>query len=247
MAARRVGTLRPEDRTAFVSTARRLGLDPYEFGALVHQESGFNPNIWGGAGGKYYGLIQFGGPERKEAGLDPNKIGKYTIAEQLPSVEKWLLGRGYKPGAGIERAYATILGGNPNVNLNAKDSFGTSVAGSVPRFRRGGDLYQRAQSTLGDLETLPSATVPTAPQQQPQQKPQDVQVVRNIFLGGLPYQGDATNPYSKLFLDDYTRRITEGRLNIQDLLGMAKQESMAERVGRILSHKPNYLDDPYQV
>lgn len=150
MATGRIGTLRPEDRQAVFSTAERLRLNPYEFGALIHQESGFRPNVYGGAGGNYYGLIQFGGPERAKY-LDPGKLGKYTIAEQLPAVERFLLDRGFQPGKmGIDRAYATILGGNPNVSLTSKDSFGTSVASSLPRFKPGGSLYQEAQKTLGD-------------------------------------------------------------------------------------------------
>jgi hypothetical protein len=158
MATGRIGTLKPEDRAAVFQTAQRLGLDPYEFGALIHQESGFRPNIYGGAGGNYYGLIQFGGPERAKY-LNPQKLGSYTIAEQLPAVEKFLVDRGFKPGQmGIDRAYATILGGNPNVSLTAKDSFGTSVASSLPGFRRGGSLYKEAQTTLGDPLT-PSSVV----------------------------------------------------------------------------------------
>jgi hypothetical protein len=54
---------------------------------------------------------------------------------------------------GIERAYATVLGGNPNVSLEAKDSFGTSVAGAAKRFKQGGDLYENARRVLGDIPT----------------------------------------------------------------------------------------------
>ena len=145
------GTLSAKDRAAFLQTSRNLGLDPYEFGALIHQESGFNPNIVGGEGGNYYGLIQFGKPERSEAGLDPNKIGNYTIAEQLPHVEKWLRGRGFKTGMGIDQAYSTILAGNPHASMDLKDSFGTSVRGSVPKFLEGGALNEAARKTLGDV------------------------------------------------------------------------------------------------
>ena len=154
--ANRIGTLRPEDRAAVYETAKRLQIDPYELGAVIHKESGFNPNVWGGAGGKYYGLIQFGTPERREARLDPKRIGSYTIREQLPNVERWLAGRGYRPGMGVQKLYATILGGNPNANIYAKDAFGTSVANAVSSFRPGGALYKRAQGTLGDA---PEGTV----------------------------------------------------------------------------------------
>jgi len=154
--ANRIGTLRPEDRAAVYETAKRLQIDPYELGAVIHKESGFNPNVWGGEGGKYYGLIQFGTPERREARLDPKRIGSYTIREQLPNVERWLAGRGYRPGMGVQKLYATILGGNPNANIYAKDAFGTSVANAVSSFRPGGALYKRAQGTLGDA---PEGTV----------------------------------------------------------------------------------------
>ena len=89
MTTPRIGTLKPGDRQAVFASAKRLGLDPYEFGALIHQESGFRPNVYGGAGGNYYGLIQFGGPERAKY-LDKSKLGNYTIAEQMPAVEQFL-------------------------------------------------------------------------------------------------------------------------------------------------------------
>ncbi len=141
-----------QDRKAIVRTAQQLGVTPNELGAVLHRESGINPNIWGGANGRYYGAIQFGGPERKEAGLDPNKIGNYTLAEQMPHVQRWLGGRGYKSGMGVDRLYNTILGGNPNANMNKRDSFGNSVNSSLSRFRPGGSDYDAAQKKLGDLQ-----------------------------------------------------------------------------------------------
>lgn len=153
MSTPRIGILPAADRQAIFDAAKRLKLNPYELGAFLSLESGPNmdPNIWGGAGGNYYGMIQFGRNEQKQY-LDPNKIGKYTRAEQMPKAVQFLLDRGFKPGQmGIDRAYATVLGGNPNVSLTSKDSFGTSVAGALPRFRPGGDLYKNAQRVLGDM------------------------------------------------------------------------------------------------
>jgi len=162
MSTPRIGTLPSADRMAIFDAARRLKLDPYEFGGFLSLESGpnMNPNIWGGANDDYYGMIQFGRAERKKY-LDPSKIGKYTRAEQAPQIVQFLLDRGFKPGEmKIDRAYATVLGGNPNVSLNAKDSFGTSVAGALPRFRKGGDLYENARRVLGDIPN-PAAPTPT--------------------------------------------------------------------------------------
>ncbi len=158
----RIGILPAADRQAIFNAAQQLQLDPYEFGGLLSLESGANmdPNIWGGGGGKYYGMIQFGPSERARY-LDPSRVGKYTRAEQIPKAVQFLLDRGYKPGMGIEKAYATILGGNPGVSLQAKDSFGTSVAGAVPRFRSGGDLYRNAQRVLGDPLSGAAASSPS--------------------------------------------------------------------------------------
>ena len=191
MAPTRIGTLSPTDRQAVFSTASRLGLDPYELGALFHQESGFRPNVWGGAGGQYRGLIQFGPGARQEVGLPAKGM---TIAEQLPYVESYFKQRGYQPGTGIAKAYATVLGGNPNVSLNAKDAFGTSVASALPRMQKGGALYKMAQATLGD---------PLTPQgqQQPQQQsaPPSPQAgnVYNFYVSG---QSQDNNDFLRSFI-----------------------------------------------
>lgn len=149
MSTPRVGILPQEERMAIIQGARRLGLHPYEFGGFLSLESGPNmdPNIVGGAGGRHKGLIQFGQTEQKKY-LQP---GTQTRAGQMPAVLQYFQDRGYKPGMGIERAYATVLGGNPNVSLEAKDSFGTSVAGAAKRFKQGGDLYENARRVLGDI------------------------------------------------------------------------------------------------
>jgi hypothetical protein len=167
MSRPRVGILSSTDRQAIFDAAKRLRLDPYELGGFLSLESGPNmdPNIRGGAGGNYYGMIQFGPAERKKY-LDPEKIGKYTRAEQMPKVVQFLLDRGFKPGQmKIDRAYATVLKGNPNASLTSKDSFGTSVSSALPRFKKGGDLYENARRVLGDLPTAapPPPTLP-APQ-----------------------------------------------------------------------------------
>lgn len=153
------------DIAAIKSSAKRLGLDPYSFGAILDQESGYRPNVWGGAGGNYYGLIQFGGPERKEVGLDPKKIENlnYTIPGQLPFVEKFLLGRGFKPGMSAQEAYATILGGNPKANIDAADSFGTTVRSATSKLLPGGSLYEISRQLLGEQNIDDPTTLDNTP------------------------------------------------------------------------------------
>ena len=161
----RVGTLPAADRQAIFDAAKKLGLNPYEFGGFLSLESGTNmdPNIVGGAGGRHKGLIQFGQNEQQKYGIQ----GPQTRAGQIPKVLQYFEDRGYKPGMGIEKAYATVLGGNPGVSLNAKDSFGTSVNSAAKRFKPGGDLYANAQRVLGDpldsMATPPTPQLPGAP------------------------------------------------------------------------------------
>ena len=72
----------------------------------------------------------------------------------MPHVEKWLRGRGFEPGMGIQKAYATVLGGNPYANLDKEDSFGTTPRSGAARMLPGGDLYKRAQDLYGPLSPL---------------------------------------------------------------------------------------------
>jgi hypothetical protein len=117
----------------------------------------------------------------------------------MPQAVQFLLDRGFKPGEmGIDRAYATVLGGNPNVSLNAKDSFGTSVAGALPRFKQGGDLYKNAQRVLGDIpgqEQIASApTTASVAAKEPKKSDLFQQMLQKSFLEGANYQ----SPISKL-------------------------------------------------
>jgi hypothetical protein len=160
MSTPRIGILPHEERMAIFRGAKQLGLDPYEFGGFLSLESGPNmdPNIVGGAGGRHKGLIQFGQNEQKLYGIS----GPQTRAGQMSAVLKYFQDRGFKPGMDIGRAYATVLGGNPNVSLDSKDSFGTSVNSALPRFKQGGDLYKNAQRVLGDIPDQLQSPTPAA-------------------------------------------------------------------------------------
>lgn len=152
-----------EDTAAIGASARRLGLDPHSFGALMELESNIDPNKWGGAGGKYLGLIQFGPDARKEVGLPG---GRMTVQQQLPYVERYFQQRGYKPGKdpadNIMRAYRTVLVGNPW--QSGTDSFGTNSDRAAARMRPGGDLYKIAAQKLGSVPVPTAGTpAPAAP------------------------------------------------------------------------------------
>ena len=144
------GTLDSQTTNAIKATADRLGVDVYSLGGLFEMESSHNPNIWGGAGGKYKGLIQFGPGARSEVGL-PDK--DMTISEQLPYVEEYFRQRGFTPGKhGVTELYRTVLVGNPG--QSGTDSWGTNSDSAAKRMMPGGDLYKRAQERYGTFTPL---------------------------------------------------------------------------------------------
>lgn len=139
-------SLSRDDALAIVQTSRNLGVDPGSFAGLLQLESGIDPNIWGGAGGNYRGLIQFGPGARKEVGLPD---GPMTIQQQLPYVEEYYRQRGFKPGEHDETAlYRTVLVGNPYDS--GTDSFGTNSDSAAKRMMPGGDLYNTGLQKLND-------------------------------------------------------------------------------------------------
>lgn len=128
-----------QDAQAIASAAGRLGVDPRTLGGLMELESGLDPNIWGGDGGNYRGLIQFGPGARQEVGLPTRRM---TIAEQIPYVERYFSQRGFIPGKhGATELYRTVLVGNPS--QSGTDSNGTNSDAAARRMMPGGDLYQR--------------------------------------------------------------------------------------------------------
>ena len=128
----------------FRDTARDLGVDTLELAAVAFLESSLGENQVGGDGGNYQGYFQFGPEER-------NRYGVYAgqpLQEQMEALKSFLHDRGYRPGMGIGRLYATILGGNPDAT-SAIDSNGTSANRAVQSFRSGGWRNNEARRLLG--------------------------------------------------------------------------------------------------
>lgn len=114
-------SLAPEDAAAIAASAKKLGVSPNDLQAVIQYESGFNPSRFGGKGGKYLGLIQFGPEEQQTYGVRPGQ----SVKEQLNSVERFLKDRGLRPGDDLSTMYKIINGGNRNVSGGASDGNGT--------------------------------------------------------------------------------------------------------------------------
>lgn len=113
-----------------VAAAR--GLNPRDLASVISYETGgtFDSNKWGGKGGNYMGLIQFGPNERKQFGVREGM----PVGEQFDSVNAYLKARG---GSNTDLAglYRTINGGNINAAMSASDGNGT-IAQHVEKIAR---------------------------------------------------------------------------------------------------------------
>lgn len=126
--------------------AEKLGISPREYAAVLLQESGGNPNasFTDTKGRTFSGLIQWGDWERKnelpalmqDLGIEKS-MDSLSMEDQIRLAGAWVQSRGYKPGSGVDRLYATILGGNPEAT--GKDELGTSTDNS--NIRQGGKFY----------------------------------------------------------------------------------------------------------
>ncbi|MEB3245098.1 MAG: transglycosylase SLT domain-containing protein [Vampirovibrionales bacterium] len=115
---------------AIIAAAQKLGVKPEDLAAIIMFESGGNPTIWGGDGGNYFGLIQFG-PEEKKKHVDPLGEKGKTFEGQMEAVISFFKERGLPNGANLETMYKTVLTGSPNGNGNSADSNGTTATGAA--------------------------------------------------------------------------------------------------------------------
>jgi hypothetical protein len=117
------------------------------------------------------------------------------------------------------------LGGpNTNVSLDSKDSFGTSVASALPRFKKGGDLYANAQRVLGDIPAeytssppphLVGAATPPPREQGNKLGASLLNLIKNTGLGAIFKPQSSINPYEELldpqsYLQVFANRLMEG-------------------------------------
>lgn len=139
----------PAGAAAMAQVANRLKLPLEQFAALMSWESAgtLNPNVTGGDGGRYKGLIQFSPDNQRHYGTDKQQ----SIAQQMPAIEKYLLDLGFVPGKmDIRHAYSAILAGSVSEKYwDSADSNRTTVRNATSKFSQG-DHYDRAVQFLRD-------------------------------------------------------------------------------------------------
>lgn len=167
-----MASMNPEVAAAIIASAKRLGIDPVHLGTVISYETGgkFDPNLWGGAGGRHLGVIQFGPSEREKYGAREGQ----SFTEQMGAAERYLLDRGLKPGMGLMDLYSTINAGRPGL-YNRSDANNGGAPGTVAdkvNTQMAGHM-SRAEELLGmrapvgalatGAPAAPVAAVPGAP------------------------------------------------------------------------------------
>ena len=165
-----------EKQKSIVETANRLGIPPNDLATVISYETGgtFSPAKWGGTGGKYLGLIQFGPNEQRKYGVHQNQ----SFTEQMKAVEKFLIDRGFKkwldqnPNATDQERrtalYSTINAGSPgqkywgksdkpghNVMTHTQSMFAGDHAKKASNFMSGS---YTTQSLPGGAAPAPTST-----------------------------------------------------------------------------------------
>ena len=125
-------------------SAERLGINPEHWAAAISYETGgtFSTSKWGGKGGAYLGLIQFGPWEQQHYGVTPGD----SFEKQLAAAEQFMKDRGLKPGMGMLDIYSTINAGRPGL-YHRSDRPGMTVASHVAEIL-GGDHMAKAKALL---------------------------------------------------------------------------------------------------
>jgi hypothetical protein len=110
------------------ASSQRLGINPSDLLTAMSYETGgrLDPNLWGGAGGRYLGLIQFGPEEQQTYGVKPGM----SVEDQVNAAESFLRDRGVKPGMGLLDIYSTINAGRPGL-YDRSDASNGGAPGTV--------------------------------------------------------------------------------------------------------------------
>lgn len=116
--------LTPEDIAFLQQSAQQYGYTPQDvqhMQRVINYESSGRPDAWGGKGGDYFGLIQFGPNERRQFHVDTEHP---NARNQIEAMWQFMKARGYKPGMGLLDAYSTVNAGSPG-HYKASDGNGT--------------------------------------------------------------------------------------------------------------------------
>ena len=160
-------------RQGIIETAQALGIDPLDLATAISYETAgtFDPTKAGPTTqwGQHRGLIQFGGPQAKQYGVDWND----PVGSQLGpdgAVAKYLRATGVQPGMGMMDIYSAINAGGVG-RYGASDANNGGAPGTVADKVNGQMEGHRAKAMAllgGDYAPQNALGTVGTPQQPPQ-------------------------------------------------------------------------------
>jgi hypothetical protein len=148
----------PEAIAYLRQKAQAAGYNADDLLKVMQYESSGDASRWGGKGGQYFGLIQFGPNERAQFGVDTKNPSEQN---QIDATFKYLSARGYKPGMPLIDLYSTVNAGSPG-HYNASDGNGT-VASHVAKM-----MGQSVPTSTNTAMSYAPASAPAPQSSQPQ-------------------------------------------------------------------------------
>lgn len=214
-------------RTSIISAAKELGTTPEDLATVISYETGgkFSTSIYGGAGGKYLGLIQFGPAEQLKYGV---KKGQ-TPQEQMKGVVSYLKDRGFKPGMSLMDLYSTINAGSPG-KYNASDAANGGAPGTVAdkvNNQMGSHKANAAKLLGGNYEPEDNLDEDPAfanvPYEDRVALRKDAQTNVNAMMAD---QARATKEHYDTFVDNVKTGTYDGTIGRQQLEGMLHNQEL---------------------
>ena len=160
-------------RQGIIETAQALGIDPLDLATAISYETAgtFDPTKAGPTTqwGQHRGLIQFGGPQAEQYGVDWND----PVGSQLGpdgAVAKYLRATGVQPGMGMMDIYSAINAGGVG-RYGASDANNGGAPGTVADKVNGQMEGHRAKAMAllgGDYAPQNALGTVGTPQQPPQ-------------------------------------------------------------------------------
>lgn len=229
---------RSEFARALTESAARLGVSPRDLATVISFETGgtFSPSIYGGKGGKYLGLIQFGPAEQQQYGAN----AKQTDVEQLQAVERYLTGRGLKPGMDIRDLYSTILAGSPGKYDASDKAAGGAVSSVTAAVGKQMDPHRvKADQLLGNTQVADNKP-------QPPRRPDGAPGPVNAATPTLPQNVDK-GVLSALYSP--FEKIVEQQKETQHALDETQKAAMAQlnQPAPIMQQPPPVMQQPPPV
>ena len=227
---RGLAELSPDEATdnaqAIVDVARGLGIQPSQLAGIIHRETAgtMSPDVMGGYGGRYRGLIQFSPENAQRYGVRPGM----SFREQLEGpVKKYLEDRFRQSGlnlqnADTEQVYAAILAGDPR-RVNAADINGSARDAA-------GDLRSRARRIMEQYGISDDGQLAQrAPNQLPTTFNEHEQDMLNNELPSSRFSG--LSPERRRALTRHVREalLNETRIDVEDDLARMRRTGDVRR------------------